>query len=825
VCPLDGDDHTEKGIMDTLLKDIRYSLRCLLKQPTFTLVALFTLALGIGANTAIFSVINALIINPPAIIEPEHVVSIWSTTTGERIEGYISYPDLKDWQSKNQSFELIAGYKANGFNFTQNDEVERIPGMCVTANFFPLLKTSVLRGRNFEEEEEKRGSAAVAIISYEFWQNRLGGDENVLNKTLALNGKTFSIIGVLPSKFAFPLVGQESSIWTTVSDEGGNLEQRGSHVLRAVGRLKPDVSTEAGQAEMSTIAANLAQEFPQSNRDTTAFVVKIDEQIVGRDIRRALWLLLGAVAFILLIACTNTANLLLVRASARQKETAIRAALGAGRWRLARQLITESVLLSLIAGGLGLLVAFWGLRAITYFGEDQLPRLAEVQINGRVLLFTFTVSVLTGLLFSLLPTFKASRTDVNEVLKSGTKAATSSRSLRLWRNALVVSEVALSLILLVGAGLMIKSFVQLINVAPGFDPTNVLTGRISMTRAAYDDSDERVRYVDQTLTRLQALPGVESAAFVAPMPFSGGNVFGDFSIEGRPRPEPGTEPSASVRSVTPQYFQAIKIPLIKGRYFTDQDKRGGVGAVIVNQTFAQRYFPGEEPVGRFISNIGANQNEGDPERWEIVGVVGDVHHSSLTNAARPELFLPFQQNSWSWGNFFVRTKVAPQTLAESFRQEVKAVDKSVPITDVRPLSEAISATLTQPRFYTLLFGVFGAIGLLLTMTGVYALISFTVSQRTQEIGIRMALGATQQNVVRLVLWQGIVLAVVGAVLGLAISFALSRLIVSLLFQVEPTDMTTFGVATAVLLISAFLASYIPARRATKVDPLVALRYE
>jgi putative ABC transport system permease protein len=810
--------------MDTLLKDIRYSVRGLLKQPAFTAVAVLTLALGIGANTAIFSVINALILNPPAFADPEKVVAIWETTVGTRGEGFISYLDLVDWQNRNQSFEAIAGYKPNGFTLTENGEAERVQGMRVTANFFPLLKTNLWRGRNFQPDEEKKGAAPVAIISYELWQTRLGGNESALSQQLLINGKSFSIIGVLPPHFEFPLVAKDTALWTTVAGEGGNLDERGAHVLLSLGRLKSGVSLAAAQAEIATIAATLATEYPKSNTNTTAFLVPAHEQVVGRDVRRALWLLWGAVVFILLIACTNTANLLLVRASARQRETAIRAALGAGRGRIARQLITESLLLSLLAGTCGLLIALWGIRALIYFAADQLPRLGEVSINFRILIFTFLVSVATGLLFSLLPTFKASRLDVNEVLKSGTKAATSGRSMHVWRSSLVVLEISLSLILLVGAGLMIKSFAQLVKVPPGFDPNNVLTGRIGMTRG-YENPEARVRYVDQTLSSLLTIPGVESAAFVAPMPFSGGNVGGDFRFEGQPDPGAGHEPSANVRSVTAQYFQAIRIPLVKGRYFSEHDRRGVVGAAIVNQTFVQHYFPNDEPLGKRLIKLGVNQNDGDPQTWEIVGVVGDVHHSNLVKAATPELYLPFQQNSWSWGNFFVRTTVPTGTIAESFRQRIRNSDRSVPLTDVRPLAQAISETVTQPRFYTLLFGLFGAIGLLLTLSGVYALISYTVAQRTQEIGIRMALGATQQNVVRLVLRQGLVVSLLGAAGGLAVSFALTRLIVGLLFQVTPTDLSTFIVATAVLLISAVLATYLPARRATKVDPLVALRYE
>jgi putative ABC transport system permease protein len=517
----------------------------------------------------------------------------------------------------------------------ENGEAEPVQGMRVTANFLPLLKVNPIRGRNFQPDEEKRGSERVALLSYDFWQTRFGGNENILNKKQILNGEEYSIIGVLPQNFEFPLAAKDAAVWTTVAGEAGNLSERGAHVLRAVGRLKPNVTVEGAQNDIAHIAANLAQEYPRSNTNSTAWVVSADEQIVGKDVRRALWLLLGAVGFILLIACTNTANLLLVRASTRQKEIAIRAALGASRWRIARSLFVESIMLSLLAGATGLLLAVWGLGVLKHYAADQLPRISEVSINSNVMLFTLGVSVLTGLIFSVVPTLKASHPEVNEVLKSSSKSATSARNLHLWRDSLVVSEIALSLILLVGAGLMIKSFAQLTNVAPGFDPNNVLTGRISLTRDVYDKPEECVRYVNQTLARLRALPSVEAASFVAPMPFSGGNVGSDFRIEGRPEPEPGKEPSASNRSVTPDYFASMRIPLLKGRNFSEQDKRGQLGAAIINASLTRLYFPNQDPIGQIISYVGANQNEGDPARWQIVGVVGDVHHSSLSKEASP----------------------------------------------------------------------------------------------------------------------------------------------------------------------------------------------
>jgi putative ABC transport system permease protein len=817
--------HERRKRMNTFWQDLRYGARMLIKQPGFTLIAILTLALGIGANTAIFSVINTLILNPPHFADADRVAAIWRTTKDKRMEGYVSYLTLQDLRAQNRSFEVIAAYKPNGFILLNEGQAEVLQGMRVTANFLPLLKINVFRGRNFQVEEEKRGAAGTAIVSHQFWQTRLGSNEAALGQPLTLNGRPFTLIGVLPPGFEFPLAAKQTELLTTIAGEGGNLDERGAQVLRAIGRLRQDVTVPQAQADLTTISANLEQQYPRHNRDTTAYLVPVDEQIVGSEVRRALWVLLTSVGFLLLIACTNVTNLLLVRASVRQKELALRVALGAGRWRIARQLLTESLLLALLAGGAGLLVSVWGLSAIKYYGAEQLPRLNEVQMNARVLIFTLAVSVLTALLFSLLPVFKAARPDINEVLKAGSKTASSGGALRWWRDSLVVAEVALGLVLLLGAGLMMRSFGALVNVPPGFDPKNVLTGQISMTRTAYENHEERLRYVNQTLDRLKALPGVESAAFVAPMPFSGGNVGSDFRIEGRPQPEPGQEPGASNRSVTAEYFQAIKIPLRKGRYFTEQDQRGDVGVAIINEALASRYFPNEDPVGKYVSNIGANQNDGDPKRWQIVGVVGDVYHRSLTREPTPEIYLPFQQNSWSWGNFFVRTTNAPETLTNSFSEAIRSGDKTVPVMKVQTLTKAISDTVAQTRFYTLLFGLFGVTGLLLTLTGIYGVVSYTVAQQTQEIGIRMALGAQARDVLKLVLGQGLVLTLIGIGLGLIGALGVTRLMQTLLFRVSATDPVTFVGVTAALIVVALVACYIPARRAAKVDPMVALRYE
>lgn len=811
--------------MRSLFHDLRYGARMLYNQPGFTAIACLTLAISIGANTAIFSVIYGLILNPPNIAEPERVVSLLRSPKTEPSEGFYSYLELQDWQSQSRSFESIAGYKPSGYTLLSEGQAERVDGLRVTSNFLNLLRISVARGRDFNVDEEKRNAQRVVLISDRFWRTRLGSNEAVLGQSIVLNAQQFTIIGILPPDFEFPLVAKSADLVATISGEGANLDERGAQVLRAFGRLKPSVSFDEAKSETSNIAASLERQYPEFNRDTTTNLVRVDEQIVSPEIRSALWILLGVVDFLLLIACTNVTNLLLVRASMRRKEMALRVALGAGTWRIARQLLVESLLLAMLSGAAGLLLAFWGLGAIKYYGANQLPRLDEVHVNGSVLGFTVVVSLLTAVLFSVLPVLKAASPDINDVLKASAMTTTGSGSLRKWRDSLVVTEVALGLVLLIGAGLMLRSFDSLVNVNPGFDPEGVLAGRVSLPGAGYENSEQRMRYVDQTLERLKALPGVTSAAFVAPMPFSGNDVAGDFRIDGRPDPEPGHEPVASIRSVTPNYFETIRIPLRNGRQFTEQDQRGGIGAAIVNETLARMYFPGENPLGNHISNIGANQNEGDPEVWEIVGIVGDVRHSSLIKPPEPEVYLPFQQNTWNWGNFFVRTAADPSTLTRSFTDAVRASDSKVPVTGVQSLTESISNTFAQARFYTLLFVFFGLTGLVLTLTGIYSVISYTVTQSTPEIGVRMALGAKSSDVFKLFVTRGMILASTGIAIGVVAALMLTQLMTAMLFHVGPTDPTTFSSIVVLMAVIALLACYVPARRATRVDPIVALRYE
>ncbi|HKY44831.1 MAG TPA: ABC transporter permease [Pyrinomonadaceae bacterium] len=811
--------------MSGFWQDLRLALRGIQKQPGFTLVAVITLALGIGANTAIFSVINALILNPPHFVEADRVVALWRTSKDERRKGTASYLDLKEWGARSSSFETIAGYKRNGFTLL-SEQAEQVPGLRVTANFLSLLKVNPMLGRNFHADEEKRGANEVVIISNQFWQKRFGGDPAAIGKALTIDGKQFTVIGVLPHDFEFPLANTSTELLTTVAGEEQNLDERGALVLLGIGRLKQGVTHAHAQAELTNIAGNLEQQYPQNWRDQTAYLVPADEEIVGSEIQRGLWVLLGAVIFLLLIACTNVSNLLLVRATVRQRELALRVALGAGTWRILRQWLTESLLLALLSAGIGVVLAAWGLQVIKLYGAGELPRINEVQIDLPVLTFTIIVSILTALVFSVLPALKASRPDINEVLKAGAKTATSSGSSQLWRDSLVVAEVALGLVLLIGAGLMMRSFASLTNVHPGFDPNNVLTARISLSGPPYDDDTQsRRRYVSQTLERLSALPGVESAALVAPMPFSGADIGGDFKFEGYPIPEVGKEPAANVRNVTPQYFQTIRLPLLKGRFFSEQDQRGDIGAAMVNEKFVKLYFGNEDPIGKRIKDLGVNQNEGDPKQYEIVGVVGDVHHNSLIRPASPELYLPHHQNSWTWGSFLVRTTNDPASLTRSFEDAIRSTDRTVPVWRVKPLTESISDTTSQQRFYALLFALFGATGLLLTVTGIYSVISYTVSHHTREIGIRMALGAQGRDVLKLIVGKGFVLTLIGIGLGLLGAFGITRVMQTLLFGITATDWVTFTAVAMLLAFVGLLAAAIPARRATKVDPLVALRYE
>jgi putative ABC transport system permease protein len=811
--------------MRDFLKDVRFGLRVLLRQPLFTLAAVLTLALGIGANTAIFSVVNGVLLRPPPYTDPGRLVAVWFTGEGERQEGDSSYLNFTDWREQTRSFEEMAAYRNMYYTLTGMGDPRRVVVARVTAGFFPLLGVSPVAGRTFLPEEERPNSGRVAVVSYEFWQRDLGGDRAAVGRQLTLNTQPYTIVGILPRGFRPPLEDEGTEVYTTVADEKTDLAERGAFVMSVLGRLKPGVTLEQAQGDIGRVAGDLARQYPEVNDKTTAYVVGLHEQQVGK-IQTALWVLFGAVGLVLLIACSNVANLLLARAAARQKEMAIRTALGAGRWRIVRQLLTESLLLAALAGVAGLLLALWGVDALVALGPESLPRLNEVHADASVFGFALLLSTLTGVLFGLAPALKASRPELEETLREGGRGSTAGRNRQRLRGLLIVSETALALVLLVCAGLLVKSFVRLVRVDPGFKPENVMTLGVSLTVQKYKEPTRRVAFVEQALERVRAVPGVSQAAFAARLPFSNSDTLGYFEIVGRPAPQNSSEkPQSYMRSITPDYFRVMGIPLRAGRYFNSQDRKGGPGAAIVNETLAREYWPDESPVGQRIRGVGVNLNGDEPPEWEIVGVVGDVHHTGLDKKPEPELYFPYEQNTWSGGRFVVRTTVEPSTLAAALRREVMSVDKDQPVVDVKPLAQMISESVAQPRFYMILLGAFSAVGLVLALVGIYGVVSYAVTERTHEIGIRLALGATPMDVLRLMIRHGMFFALVGIAIGIAGAFAAARYMSALLFGVTATDSLVFAGVPMLLAAVALAACYIPARRATKVDPMVALRYE
>jgi putative ABC transport system permease protein len=811
--------------MRDFLKDVRFGLRMLLRQPLFTLAAVLTLALGIGANTAIFSVVNGVLLRPLPYTDPERLVAVWSTGEGEREEGDSSYLNFTDWREQTRSFEGMAAYRSWYYTLTGMGDPRRVVVARVTAGFFPLLGVSPFAGRTFLPEEERPNSERVAVISYEFWQRDFGGDRAALGRQLTLNTQPYTIVGILPRGFRPPLEDEGEEVYTTVADEKSDLAERGAFVMTVLGRLKPGVTLEQAQGDIGRVAGDLARQYPDVNAKTTAYVVGLHEQQVGK-IQTALWILFGAVGLVLLIACSNVANLLLARAAARQKEMAIRTALGAGRWRIVRQLLTESLLLAALAGVAGVLLALWGVDTLVALGPESLPRLGEVHADASVFGFALLLSTLTGVLFGLAPALKASRPELEETLREGGRGSTAGRNRQRLRGLLIVSETALALVLLVCAGLLVKSFVRLVQVDPGFKPENVMTLSVSLTVEKYKDPTRRVAFVEQSLERVRAVPGVSQAAFTARLPFSNSDALGNFEIVGRPAPRNSSEkPLSNMRTITPDYFRVMGIPLRAGRYFNSQDRKGGTGAAIVNESLARRYWPDKNPVGQHIRGVGINLNGDEPPEWEIVGVVGDVHHTGLDKKPEPALYFPYEQNTWSSGTFVVRTTVEPSTLAAALRREVMSVDKDQPVVDVQPLTEMISESVAQPRFYMILLGAFSAVGLVLALIGIYGVVSYAVTERTHEMGIRLALGATPADVLRLMIRHGMFFALAGIAIGIAGAFAATRYMSALLFGVAATDSLVFAGVPVLLAAVALAACYVPARRATKVDPMVALRYE
>jgi putative ABC transport system permease protein len=799
--------------MQTLWQDLRYGARMLLKQPVFTLIAVLTLALGIGANTAIFSLVNAVLLRPLPFAESERLVWTWGEFSGGN-RASTSPPDFLDYRAQNRCFEELAAMMFKSFNLTGSGEPDRVVGSMVTANFFQALGVKLVHGRAFLPEEERSGPAQVAIIGQGLWRRRFDGDPQIIGKTITLDGRSHTVVGVAPDATR---VLQEAEIWTPLPFDDPEMKVRRFHFLRAVGRFKRGVTLQQAQADIDAVSAGLEKLYPESNKDWRLRLVPMREFLVG-ETRRPLYVLLGAVGLVLLIACANVANLTLSQAARRQKEVALRHALGAKRMRLIRQLLTESALLSVIAGTIGLLLAWWGADLLMILAEDSIPRVGEIALDNRVLGFTMLVSLLTALLFGLAPALQASRPDLNETLKEGGKGGGSSSRMMRARNALIVVEVAMALVLLVGAGLLIKSFRRLQEVEPGFDPRNLLTMRLFLPQSKYAEPKQQQAFFEQALKRIGSLPGVQAVGTATWIPtLGGGDTY--FTIEGKPFPDPNRKVTAFNPMVSHDYLRAMKIPLIKGRHFTEPEtKEEKAKTVIINEAFARAYFADDEPLGkRLIIDMG------EPWTCEIIGVAGDTTQFALDVGAYPLMYVPSIRAGVA--AVVIRSSGDPLALTASVREAVREVDRDLPIANIRSMDQIMSSMSGDARFRTLLLGVFAAVALLLAAIGIYGVISYSVAQRAREIGIRIAIGAQNRDVLRLVVGQGMKLALIGVGVGIAGALAFTRVLSGLLFNVSATDPLTFVGVSTLLALVALLACYVPARRAMNVDPMVALRCE
>jgi putative ABC transport system permease protein len=803
--------------METIWRDMKYGARVLVKSPGFAAVAILITALGIGANTSIFSVVNAVLLRPLAYPESERLVWLTGVNPQQGItDSNMSVPDFADWTSRNQVFEELAGFVTGGAQLLNNDEPERVRRAAVTGSFFRVFRTSPLKGRALQDDDARAGVDPVVVLSHGLWQRRFGADPNVVGSRVTVSGKSVLVVGVMPAGFDFP---EQTELWSPLALDPA-AERRNNRYLEVAGRLKPGVTVAQAQAQMDAINQSLAAEYDDTNRGSGVKVTELREQLVG-NLRPTLLVLLGAVAFVLLIGCANVANLLLARATSRRKEIAVRTALGASRARIARQLLTESFLLSLAGGGAGLLLSVWMTDLFVAISPANSPRFGEIKPDGRVFLFTLGVTLVTGLIFGLAPAFQASQADLNETLKEGGRSGSEGGRRNRVRSLLVVSEIALSFMLLAGAGLLVRSFIRLRDVSPGFNPDGVLTMRLSLLPAKYPTDQQKRDFFKLATERMAELPGVKSAAAVLTLPL-GGDTFSvgrAFIREGRPA-TPEESVNAAFYLATPDYFRTLQIPVTAGRAFTDRDTDQSPPAIIINETMARLYFPGESPVGKRIRMVA-------DEKFmrEIVGVVGDTR-PSLETPAGAQMYIPYAQDAtWSSMTLVVRTGGDPASLASSARGVIQSLDKTLPVYNVKTMNDVFASSIARRRSSTLLVSAFALVALLLALVGIYGVTAYHVSQRTHEIGVRMALGAQRRDVMKLILGQSLRLTLGGLAVGLVSALALTRVMSGLLYDVKPNDPLTFAAGALLLAAVATLACYVPARRATKVDPLIALRYE
>jgi len=812
--------------METLLQDLKYGIRMLVKNPGFTAIAIIALALGIGPTTAIFSVVNAVLLKPLPFVEPSRLLMVYETNLQRGFNrGTMSYPNFADVRDQNQVFEKMSSYHSGDFILTGRGEPLRLQGAVVNADLFPLLGVKASLGRTFLPDEDKPGSVRAVVLSNRLWRNHFNSDPGVVSNSLVLDGKNFTVVGVMPEGFQFPVQNEPVELWSTIAGEASGEDpmtsHRGAHYMNAIARLKPGVTIERARADLETIAGRLEQQYPDTNSHRGVFIESALESLVT-DVRLALLVILGAVGCVLLIACANVANLLLARATSRHKEMAIRAALGASRLRVMRQLLTESILLAILGGSIGLLLALWGTNLLVSIIGNDVPRSAEIGIDGRVLGFTLLVSLLTGVVFGLVPALHSSKTDLTESLKEGGRGSTEGSRRNTMRGALVIIEVAIAVVLLAGAGLLIQSLLRLQHVNPGFNPQNVLSFSLGLPEVKYS-AQKQIDFFNQIVSRIESTPGVQAASAVLPLPLSSDRIRITFETEGRSIPR-SELPASEYRAVALNYFRTMGIPLLKGRDFDARDSRQSTQVIIVNEDFAQRFFPGDDAIGKHIKP-GMSNGEDKPAWREIVGIVGSVHHLSLSSEPTPEYYVPHTQMPFDSMTIVARTEGDPRALISAVQREVRALDSELPVYNIKTLEEYVAASVAQPRFNTLLLAIFAGIALVLTAVGLFGVMSYTVRQRTHEIGIRMALGAAETDVLKMVVRQGMTLAGIGIGIGLAGAYFLTRLMTSMLFGIGATDPLTFVAISVVLAIVALGACFVPARRATRVDPMVALRYE
>ena len=809
--------------MRTLLQDLRYAARMLHKHAGFTFAAILTLALGIGANAAIFSVANTVLLRPLPYRQPDELVMVWETAPRLGFpHNDVAPANFIDWRDQNRVFAHIAAFGGDSLTLTGHGDPERIEGQRVSASLFSVLGVAPAIGRTFAAEEDTPGAGNVIVISHALWQRSFGGDSSIVGQTLKLNNQPYTVIGVMPAQFRFP--DREQEYWVPMAFEPEEAAGRGDHYISVVARLRPGVTLQQAQGDMDGIAARLQQQYPRTNTDQGIALVPLHEEFAG-NVRKPLLILLGVVGFVLLIACVNVTNLLLTRVTARRKELTIRIALGASRLRVARQLLTETMLLSLIGGTFGSLLAIIGVNLLETLVPDSLSQTREVAIDARVLAFCSSISLLTGLLCSLLPVFQVSAINLVGSLKEGGRSNVAGETRHRLRGMLVVAELALTLVLLTGAGLLIRSFYRLSNVETGFDPNNVLTMRLQFSGSQYGDPTKRRAFYDQMLQQVQTISGVQAAGVITQLPLTNQGLQFSFSLEGQPALAAADLPQAVFRVISNDYFRAVGIPLLRGRSFTQQDSADSQAVVVINRTMAERFWPGQDAIGKRFK-IGSSDN---PNPWMVVvGVVGDVRQTSIDQTLKPEMYVSYHQDRRFFAvprDLAVKTVGDPMSLVAALRAEIWKLDKDLPLFRVQTMEQVVSKSVSERRFNMLLLAIFAGLALVLAVVGIYGVMSYTTAQRIHEIGIRISLGASAGDVLTLVMRRGLLLTTLGIGFGVVAAFMLTRLMTGLLFGVSATDPLTFTLIAASLTVVSLLACYLPARAATKVNPLEALRSE